>query len=597
MDERELRMLLGEVKSARLSRRRFVQTMVGLGVTAPMAAHMLASAGVAQAQTKWTFNPTKRGGGGLVKTLWWQAPTLLNPHFANGTKDQDASRIFYEPLASYDPDGNLVPALAAEVPSLQNGAVSKDGLSVTWRLKKNVVWHDGKPFTADDVVFNWEYAVDPGTAAITIGQYRDIARIDKIDSHTVKLVFKTPTPFWSAAFCGPTGLVVPRHLFQAFKGDKSREAPTNLKPVGTGPYRFVDFKPNDVVRGELNPSYHVANRPFFDQIEMKGGGDAVSAGRAVHQTGEFDYAWNMQVEDEILKRLEQGGRGKVSILPGGSLEHVQLNATDPWTEVDGERSHAKTRHPAFSDPAVREAMSLLIDRGSIQEHIYGRTGIATRNALNNPQRFRSPNVRWEYSVDKANQVLEAAGWKRGSDGIRAREGKKLKYVFQTSINAPRQKAQAIIKNAGQKAGIDMELKSVSASVYFSSDIGNPDTYRKFYADVQMYQTTMTQPDPSRFMLQFCSWEIATKENKWSGRNVPRLRSEEYDKAFRASTSELDPIKRAALFIRMNEILVEQRVVIPLVNRSSVSAVSNRLRAPLSGWDNDIWLLKDWYREA
>src|SRR4029450_12204729 len=151
MDERELKTLLDEVKSGRLSRRRFVQTMIGLGLTAPMAAHILASAGVAQAQTKWTFNPRKRGGGGACggcsRTLWWQAPTLLNPHFANGTKDQDPSRIFYEPLASYDPDGNLVPVLAAEIPSAQNGGVSKDGLSVTWRLKKNVVWHDGKPFT------------------------------------------------------------------------------------------------------------------------------------------------------------------------------------------------------------------------------------------------------------------------------------------------------------------------------------------------------------------------------------------------------------------------------------------------------------------
>src|SRR5262247_3548019 len=145
MEERELRALVGQVKAGTMSRRHFTQMMVGLGLTAPMAAQMLASAGVAQAQSKLSFNPTKRGGGGLVKTLWWQAPTLLNPHFANGTKDQDASRIFYEPLASYDPDGNLVPTLAAEVPSLQNGGVSKDGVSVAWRLDKNVVWHDGKP--------------------------------------------------------------------------------------------------------------------------------------------------------------------------------------------------------------------------------------------------------------------------------------------------------------------------------------------------------------------------------------------------------------------------------------------------------------------
>src|SRR5262245_47244032 len=281
-----------------------------------MAAQMLASAGVAQAQPKWTSNPTKRGGGGLVKALWWQAPTSLNIHFATGTKDQDACRIFYEPLGAYDPDGNIVPVLAAEAPSVQNGQVAKDGMSVTWRLKKNVQWHDGKPFTADDVVFNWEYAADPATAAVTIGQYRDIARIDKLDSYTIKIVFKSPTPFWAGPFCGPTGLIQPKHLFQAFKGDKSREAPANQKPVGTGPYKLVDFKPNDMVRGEINSSYHVPNRPFFDQIEMKGGGDAASATRAVLQTGEIDYAWNVQVEDEQLKRWEQAGKGRTDIVAG-----------------------------------------------------------------------------------------------------------------------------------------------------------------------------------------------------------------------------------------------------------------------------------------
>ena len=596
MNERELQKLIADVRAGRMSRRRFMHTMVGLGLTAPMVTQMLAYSGIAQAQSGWSYKPTRRGGGGTLKLLMWQGPTLLNPHFALGTKDQYGSRVFYEPLAAWDADGNLVPLLAAEIPTLANGGLAKDGLWVIWKLKRNVSWHDGKPFTADDVVFNWEYAADPATAATTIGSYQDI-KVEKIDSHTVRIRFKEPTPFWAEAFVGTIGMIIPKHLYDAYRGAKSRDAPTNLKPVGTGPYVFADFKPGDLVAGKANPNYHEANRPYFDAIEVKGGGDAVSAARAVLQTGEFDYAWNVQVEDEILKRLEQGGRGKVSILPGGSLEHVQLNATDPWAEVDGERSHAKTRHPAFSDAAVREAMSLLIDRGSIQEHIYGRTGVATRNALNNPERFRSPNVKWEYSIDRANQVLEAAGWKRGADGIRAKDGKRLKFLFQTSINAPRQKAQAIIKNAAQKAGIDMELKSVSASVYFSSDVGNPDTYRKFYADMQMYQTTMSQPDPSRFMLQFCSWEIATKENKWSGRNVPRFRNEDYDKAFRASMSELDPVKRAALFIRMNEILVEQRHIIALVNRPQVAAVSNRLRAPLSGWDNEVWLLKDWYREA
>ena len=596
MDEKDLRNLIDDVKAGRLTRRAFVQTMIGLGLTAPMAGQMLTSAGVAHAQSKLAYKPTKRGGGGALKTLWWQGPTLLNPHFATGTKDQDGSRIFYEPLASWDPDGQLTPTLAAEIPTPQNGGVAKDGKSVTWKLKKGVVWHDGKPFTADDCVFTWEFVADPATASRNISTYKDI-RVEKIDSHTIKVNFKKPTPFWADAFCGVGGMILPKHLFEAYKGDKSREAPTNLKPVGTGPYKFVDFKPGDIVRGELNPTYHLPNRPFFDTIEMKGGGDAVSAARAVIQTGEFDYAWNMQVEDEILKRLEQGGKGKSDIVSGGNIEHIQINFTDPNKDVDGERSSVKTTHPFLSDPAVRQALNLLVDRGGVQEQIYGRTGLATANFLNQPLRFQSKATKWEFSIDKANQILEAAGWKKGSDGIRAKDGKRLKVLYQTSINAPRQKTQAIVKQAAAKAGIDMELKSVTAAVFFSSDVANPDTYAHFYTDIQMFTTTMTQPDPELFMLQFTSWEVAAKDNKWQGRNITRWKSEEYDKLFRAAESELDPVKRAALFIKMNELVIQNVVVIPVVFRPRVAAVSNRMRVEQSGWDSDFWNLQNWYREA
>jgi peptide/nickel transport system substrate-binding protein len=596
MDERELRTMIGEVKRGAMSRRHFVQTMIGLGLTAPMAAQMLASAGVAQAQSKLAYKPTKRGGGGALKTLWWQGATLLNPHFATGTKDQDGSRIFYEPLASWDPDGNLAPTLAAEIPTAQNGGLGKDGKSVTWKLKKNVVWHDGKPFTADDCVFTWEYIADPATASVSIGSYKDI-KVEKVDSHTIKVVFSKPTPFWADAFVGVRGMVLPKHLFAGFKGDKSREAPTNLKPVGTGPYRFVDFKPGDIVRGELNPAYHMPNRPYFDTIEMKGGGDAVSAARAVIQTSEFDYAWNMQVEDEILKRLEQGGKGKADIVAGGNIEHIQCNFTDPGKEVDGERSSIKTTHPCLTDPAVRQALNLLVDRASVQEQIYGRTGIATANFLNAPPRFVSKSTKWELNIDKANQILEAAGWKKGSDGVRAKDGQKLKFLYQTSINAPRQKTQAIIKQAAAKAGIELELKSVTASVFFSSDVANPDTYPHFYADIQMFTTTMTQPDPELFMRQFLTEEVASKDNKWQGRNITRWRSEEFDKLFKASESELDPVKRAAMFIKMNEMVIQNVVVIPVVFRPRVAAVSNALRVEQSGWDSDFWNLQNWFKEA
>jgi peptide/nickel transport system substrate-binding protein len=596
MEEVELRALIEDVRAEKLPRRRFIEKMVGLGLTAPMASMLLMHAGVANSQPMPAYKPTRRGGGGPLRVLWWQGATLLQPHFANGTKDQEGSRIFYEPLAIWDNDGNLVPILAAEIPSKENGGLVEGGKVVRWRLKKGVTWHDGKPFTADDVVFTWEYARDPATAAVTIAVYKDIT-VTKVDDYTVLVSFKQPTPFWATAFVAAEGMIIPKHLFGPYIGAKSREAPTNLKPVGTGPYTFVDFKPGDLVTGALNKNYHMPNRPFFDTIEMKGGGDATSAARAVLQTGEYDYAWNLQVEDEVLKRMEQGGKGKVHIVPGGDIEFIQLNITDPWNEVDGERASAKSKHFAFSEPQVRQAMSLLCDKKSMQDYIYGRTGIATANFMNNPERYRSKNTKWEFNVDKANQILDAAGWKKGADGVREKNGKKMKFVYQTSINASRQKEQAIVKQAAQKAGIDLELKSVTASVFFSSDVANPDTYGKFWCDMQMYTTTMTAPDPERFMDQYISAEASQKANKWAGRNICRYSNPEYDKLAAAGKQELDPVKRAAIYIKMNDMVVDEWIVVPLISRPRVRGGNLRLVTSLSGWDLDFSLLQNWYREG
>jgi peptide/nickel transport system substrate-binding protein len=587
-----MEMWLDAVRRGALSRRQFIRIMISLGVAAPLAQQMLAAAGLATAHAQpsaWT--PTRRGGGGALRMLWWQAATMLNPQLTTGLKDADGARLFYEPLVSFDPDGALVPVLAAEIPSVENGTVARDGLSVVWRLKRNVVWHDGAPFTADDVVFNWEYGADPATAASSIGTWDRVQRIDRVDSHTVKVVFKRPTPFWAEI---GAGMLIPRHVFQPYRGQRSREAPANHKPVGTGAYRIADFRPGDLIRADLNPSYHVANRPFFDTVEIKGGGDAVSAARAVLQTGEYDFAWNLQVEDDVLQRLERSGKGRVHTTFGGTIEHLLVNQTDPWREVDGERSSAQTTHPFLTDPGVRAALRLLVDRAAVQAEIYGRAGVATGAYINAPARFRSP-APWEFSIEKANQALEAAGWRRGGDGIRTRNGVRLKVVFQTSINAPRQKTQAIIKRAATQAGIDVELKSVSASTYFSSDPANVDTSSHFNADIQMYALFMGAPDPEGLMRQLTAAEVASRANKWQRRNVTRFRSEEYDRLFRAAEVELDAAKRAALFIRMNDLLVQQAVVVPIVWRGQVAAVSNRLKDVVrSGWESDVWRLAWWH---
>ena len=596
MDAHELLNAIDLVKQGRASRRDFVRRLVGLGLSAPMATQLLALGGVAMAQPAPAYKPTKAGGGGTLKLLWWQGPTLLNPHFAVGTKDQDGSRLFYEPLAAWDSKGELRPILAAELPSIDNGGLAQDGKSVTWKLKQGVKWHDGQPFTADDVVFNWAYARDPATAAVTTGSYNTVTA-EKIDDFTVRVSSEVPLVFWADAFVSTNGMIIPKHLFEPYSGAKSREAPANLQPVGTGPYLFREFRPGDLVTGVINPHYHQPNRPYFDAVEMKGGGDAASAARAVLQTGEYHLAWNLQVENDVLTRLEAAGKGVVQVTEGGQLEFIQLNSTDPNKEVDGERSSIKTTHPSLSDPAVRKALSMLVDRESVHKYIYGRAGAATSNVVINPERFRSPNTRFEFSIEKAIATLDAAGWKPGPDGIRAKNGTQLKYLFQTSTNAPRQKTQQIVKQALKKAGIEVELKSVVSSVFFSSDVANPDTYPHFYADLQMYTTGPTRPDPQLWLQLFLSTEAAQKSNKWQGRNICRWRNAEFDSIYHQAETEIDPAKRAALLIKLNDLVIDNIVVIPVVTRPNVAALAKNLRAEMSGFDSYIWDLANFYMDA
>jgi peptide/nickel transport system substrate-binding protein len=557
---------------------------------------MLGSAGLAQAQPpEAVFTPIRRGGGGDLRILMWDAPTMLHPHFGRGLRDVTASRLFYEPLAAAAPDGTFVPVLAADIPTVKNGGLAKDGQWVVWRLKKNVVWHDGTPFTADDVVFNWAFSIDPANATATRSSFEEVARVDKIDALTVKVVYKKPQPFWATVYT--SGGLLPRHIFEPLKGSTSRDAIGMIKPVGTGPYKLVEFKPGDLIRAEINSAYHVVNRPYFDRLEIKCGGDSPGATRAVLQTGEYDFAYYVLVEEDLLRRIEQGAKGRILAIPSAGVSFIQCNQSDPWTEVDGERSSPRSTHPFLTDPAVRTALGLLVDRAAIQDNLVGRSGQITANFLNAPDRFRSRNLSWEFNVDKANQILDQAGWARGADGVRAKDGKRLKMLYQAAANATVQKVQAVVKQAAARAGIEIEVKAVQASVFFASDVNNPDTNVRFLADLQTY-TTFTGLDPQSFMAQFTSWELPGRENKWTGRNLARWRNRDFDQLWRQADVEMDPVKRAALFIRMNDLVVQNGVVIPFTWRNVLHAAGNTIAGiELNGWDSIFGRIAYWYRSG
>jgi peptide/nickel transport system substrate-binding protein len=488
-----------------------------------------------------------------------------------------------------------VAVLAAEIPSLGNG-VADDGMSVTWKLKPNVTWSDGQPFTADDVKFTYDYVANADTAATTAGNYKVIDSVEAVDPTTVKVNFKAPTPGWYGVFCGSYGYILPQHILKDSVGTAARNAPFNLKPVGTGPYKVDEFQSGDHVSYSINDKFRETDKPFFKTVYLKGGGDATSAARAAIQTGEVDYSWNLQVEWGVLKSLESDSNpGQVTIAPGLGVERILVNMTDPNKEVDGERSHLGTPHPFQADLKVRQAYALAIQRDVMATQLYGDTGSATSNLLAGPADFVSKNTSWKYDVDAANKLLDDAGWAK-SGSTRAKGGVPMKIVYQTSVNSLRQKEQEIVKQGFAQIGVDVTIKSVDASVYFSSDAGNNDTANHFYTDIEMYTNNPSTPYPLDYMIGW--WgdpsNISQKSNSWSGNNTERWQNADYDALYKQAQTELDPAKQAPLFIQMNDLVVNNVVEIPLILRNGVSGSNKKLQnLNISPWVSNLWNLENW----
>ena len=558
-----------------------------------------AGATTAPAATSAAAASGSRGGGGPLRILMWQGPTILNTHLSQGTKDSIASRFCCEPLLTVDGDGNFTPVLAAEIPSKDNGGLAADGKTVTYKLKPGIKWADGQPFTADDVVFTFQYITNVETAATTLGSYQDLDKVEAVDPMTVRLTFKQPTGGWYVPFVGANGVIVPKHALESYVGRASRDAPFNLKSFGTGPYMVQEFKPGDVLTLVPNPNYREPNKPFFSEINIKGGGDAVSAARAVLQTGEYDYAWNLQVEAQVLNGLLQGGKGDLVIGGGGGVEQIIMNQADPNTELDGERASPKSKHPFLTDQRVRQAMALAIDRDTMAKQLYGPTGNASPNVLTTPTNLASKNTKLEFDVNRANQILDDAGYKRGSDGVRVTpEGVRMHVVYQTTINSLRQKEQDLVKAGWQQIGIETELKSVDAGVFFSADPGNPDTNSHFYTDVEMYTSTFGSPFPLNYMKAFYSGnpevDVAQQANKWAARNYTRWVNADYNKLFDQVRAEVDTQKAAQLWMQMNDLVVNAYISIPLIDRNSTDAKIKALTGPkLSPFDEWSWNIGDW----
>ena len=540
----------------------------------------------------------ERGADGNVSIIYWQAPSILNPFLSGGTKDVESASLIIEPLARYNEKGELVPWLAAEIPTVANGGVSADLSSITWKIAPGLLWSDGTPFTSADVKFTADYCMNPEGGCAQLTKFEGVTSVETPDDLTVKVTFEKSTPVPYGPFVGGESPIIQAAQFANCTGAKASECTAeNFGPIGTGPFVVTEFRPNDVITMVANENYRDASKPAFASLTFKGGGDATAAGRAVMETGEFDYAWNLQLAPDVIANMEKGGKGTTVAGFGPLVERIMLNNTnnDPALGPD-ERSVVRP-HPSLSDPAVYKAMSLAIDRPLLVEVGYGPAGKVTCNWIPAPDAFNSTSMTCDQQdIAGANAMLDAAGWAMGGDGVRAKDGVRLSYLYQTSTNAVRQDFQALIKQWFSEIGIETELRNINASVFFGGDAGSPDTFQKFYADLEMYANTFNGTDPQAYLANGLCDKAPRPDTQWQGENISRFCDEEYDALHAKLSTTADIAGRAEIGRALNDMAVERGMMIPLVHRGRLSAHANSLGGViLNVWDSELWNVADWHR--
>jgi peptide/nickel transport system substrate-binding protein len=543
----------------------------------------------------------ERGADGNVNVLYWQAPSILNPYLSSGTKDVEASSLILDGLAGFDEKGVVFPRLAESIPTVENGGITADLTQITWKLKPGLLWSDGTPVTSADAKFTYEYCTHPDGGCAQASRYEGIASIDTPDDLTIVITFAAPKPNPYTAFVGGTSPILQAAQFANCLGAAASTCTEqNFKPIGTGPFMVTEFKVNDVVTLAANPNYRDPAKPAFATMTLKGGGDAAAAARAVLETGEFDYAWNTQINPEQQTQMAAAGKGVLLNGFGTLVERIEMNMTDPSPDLpEGERSTVKHPHPFLSDINVRKALSMAIDRQILVDVGYGAAGRPTCNLVPAPELFASTNTECiAQDMEGAKALLETAGWvDSDGDGIREKDGKPLKILYQTSTNPVRQDFQAVIKDWWTELGAEVELKNIDASVFFGGDAGSPDTFQKFYADVEMYANNFDGTDPEPYLAQYMCDKIPGPENQWQGENINRFCDPAYDAMVVELSKTADMAKRAEIAKKLNDMLTKDSyVVVALVDRGRLSAASNTLGGVvLNTWDTELWNAQDWFR--
>jgi peptide/nickel transport system substrate-binding protein len=529
-------------------------------------------------------SPAEGRRGGVVRIALWQEPIILNPIIGNQVVNAAVSRTMLEGLLAPRPDGTVVGALATEVPSLANGGVSPDGLTVTWKLRQGVVWSDGRPFTSKDAVFTYHVMMNPTNPVTNLAGYPDIESIATPDD--VTLVVKYRVIY--SAFKEHFEWILPEHIFGGETAIETKEF--NQAPVGTGPFRFKSWEPGNAITLERNASYREAGKPRLDGIIFK-----MVPARDVailwFKVGEVEGLWNL-AEDNIPE-IEAIPDAVLNPAPSNRIERLVLNTSCPAGPQQGDPA---CRHPVLGDVRVRQAIELAIDKRSIvDELLFGRASVASSILPFGPYAAAMPPT--EPNPEKARQLLEEAGWQVGPDGIRVKDGTRASLSYTTTTgDRLRDQTQALVQLQLRTVGIEVRPENVPSPILFGGWQDGAARARGNF-DIAMY--TISIPlDPQASLHNLYHSSRVPSERVRNGSNVHRILDPELDAALQAASLTVDEAQRAAAYRIVAERVAAGKGHILLYTRLDLDAFRKNLKGHTPNiWSDFTWNTENWSLES
>ncbi len=519
----------------------------------------------------------------------YQEPETLNTYIGVQTVVTYVHKPFAEYLIDVNEKGEYVSVLAAEVPSVENGGVSKDGLTITYKLKKGVKWSDGQPFTSADVKFTWEALVNPKNLVKSRSGYELIESVETPDDHTAVVKYKE----YYAPYLTRFAPVLPEHVLG--KLDNMNDAPYNRMPVGTGPFKVTGWVSGDHITMVKNPHYREADKIKLDKLFFKII-PSREVGIAQIQAGDIDGVWDL-IEAQI-PMMEKNPEVSLSLSSALVSERLILNHSTPLPPNNGNPDYP---HPILADLKVRQAIQYAIDKQTIIDKLlYGKAQPGTTEI---PDGWaHNPDVKpTEYNPKKAMQLLDEAGWKPGADGIREKNGMRLRLKITTTTgNKLREMVEQVLVAQMKAVGIEFYIENVPSSVLFGSWANDADRKKGRY-DILMYTTGPGIDPHQQYEGYFHSKNIPTEANGGSGYNYTRHRDAELDKWLDLAGKAPSMEKRAEAYRKAQERVAEIIPHIYLYRRVNVHAFRNNVK----GWKPNgygiidavaTWNVADWYVE-